>query len=415
MKTGYKKFYDNNYDTLITAFIDKLESIIGKNININNENIYLTENTYITTHNHLGNASEKKIYKEAIFKPNHEYFKQDVLIIKNEKLEIYYNSIENNLLGYKEKGENYIDVKGTGKFIKINYSIENKLKYMGFDNKYINTNDYQKDDIYTNEKLTKKEIVDEILINRINALKKFMETSQKIIYQIKNRFNVQFIEKGISELDKIKQKYLTFKKDDKYLKRELLINRDSEIVINFQKKFKYINTTKENNKKILINWKILNNATFHNNEKTYNFKEKYIDASYLISLKDNDHLIMFYTLSELSYLIDLNDDNYIKSNLVFLLANIIDYCYNLFNKQLTHVEYKKFKYMMDSHAEIISFDHGNELQFNQTEEEIAIEKELSDDMKEERDALDIEQDLKDEELDDPDTEDEHTQFVDHDD
>jgi len=286
---------------------------------------------------------------------------------------------------------------------------------MGFDNKYINTNDYQKDDIYTNEKLTKKEIVDEILINRINALKKFMETSQKIIYQIKNRFNVQFIEKGISELDKIKQKYLTFKKDDKYLKRELLINRDSEIVINFQKKFKYINTTKENNKKILINWKILNNATFHNNEKTYNFKEKYIDASYLISLKDNDHLIMFYTLSELSYLIDLNDDNYIKSNLVFLLANIIDYCYNLFNKQLTHVEYKKFKYMMDSHAEIISFDHGNELQFNQTEEEIAIEKELSDDMKEERDALDIEQDLKDEELDDPDTEDEHTQFVDQDD
>jgi hypothetical protein len=123
---------------------------------------------------------------------------------------------------------------------------------------------------------------------------------------------------------------------------------------------------------------------------------------------------MFYTLSELSYLIDLNDDNYIKSNLVFLLANIIDYCYNLFNKQLTHVEFKKFKYMMDSQAEIISFDQGNQLQFNQTEEEIAIEKELSDDMREEKDALDIEQDIPDEEIDDPDAEDEHTKFEDHD-
>ena len=418
MKTGYKKFYDNNYDTLITAFIDKLESIIGKNININNENIYLTENTYIVDHNHLGTSlsvsGEKKIYKDVIYKPNHDYFKQDVLIVKNEKIEIYYNSIENNLLGYKEKGENYIDVKGTGKFIKINYSIENKLKYIGFDNKYINPNDYQKDDIYTNEKLTKNEICDEILTNRINALKKFMELSQKIIYQIKNKFNVQFIEKGISELDKIKQKYLTFKKDDKYSKRELLINRDSEIVINFQKKFKYINTTKENNKKILVNWKLLNDSIYHNPEKTYNYKDKYIDASYLISLKDNDHIIMFYTLSELSYLIDLNDDNYVKSNLVFLLANIIDYCYNLFNKQLTHVEFKKFKYMMESHAEIISFDHGNDLQFNQTEEEIAIEKELNEDMKEERDALDIEQDIPDEEIDDPDAEDEHTKFEDHD-
>jgi hypothetical protein len=413
MRTGYKKFYDNNYDTLVTAFIEKLESIIGKNININNENIYLTENTYITDHNHLGVTMPKKIYKEAVYKPNHDYFKQDVIILKNEKIEIYYNSIENNLIGYKEKGENYIEVKGTGKFVKINYSIQNKLNYLGYDNKYINTNDYQKDDIYTKETYSKHQICAEIMTNRINALKKFMEISQKIIYQIKNRFTVQYIEKGLSELDKIKQKYLTFKKDDKYLKRELLTNRDAEIVINFQKKFKYINTTKENNKKILVNWKLLNDAIFHNNEKTYNFKDKYIDASYLISLKDNDHLIMFYTLSELSYLIDLNDDNYVKSNLVFLFSNIIDYCYNLFNKQLTHVEFKKFKYMMDSQAEIISFDQGNQLQFNQTEEEIAIEKELSEDMKEEKDALDIEQDIPDEEMDDPDTEDEHTKFEDH--
>jgi len=64
-------------------------------------------------------------------------------------------------------------------------SIENKLRYIGFDNKYINTNDYQIDDIYSKEKLNNKDIVDGIMRNRINALKKLLEYSQKIIYQIK--------------------------------------------------------------------------------------------------------------------------------------------------------------------------------------------------------------------------------------
>jgi hypothetical protein len=417
MKLGYKKFYDSNYDTLITKFIDKLESIIGDNININNANIFLKKNTYIIDHNHLGQNSESTIIKDAVYKPNHEYFKQDVLILTKDKFDIYYNVIENNLVGYKEKGKNYVEIKGTGKFVKINYSIENKLKYLGFDNKYINTNDYQKDDIFTNEKLTNKEIVDDIMRNRIICLKRFMEYAQKIIYQIKNKKNIQIIEKGTSELDKIRQKFSTFIKTDYTNKKELLLNGDAEIVLNFQSKFKYINTTKENNKKILVNWTLLNDSVIHDQSKTYvkskkdeEIKDKYIDASHLISLKDNDHIIVFYTLSELAYLIDLNDDGYTKSNLVFLIANIINYCYNLYNKQLSHVEFRKFKYMIESEAEVISYDVTTDLIFNQTEEEQKAQKVLNDDLQEEKDALDIDQDLKDEEVDDDMTEDEFTKF-----
>ena len=208
MQEGYKKYYDNNYDTLIKRFVDKLESIVGENININNANIYLKNNIYIIDHNQFGQSSDLLIIKEAVYKPNHEYFKQDVLILTKDKLEIYYNSIENNLIGYKEKGKNYVDVSGTGKFVKINYSIENKLRYIGFDNKYINTNDYQIDDIYSKEKLNNKDIVDGIMRNRINALKKLLEYSQKIIYQIKNKKTIQIIEKGLSDVDKIKHKFL---------------------------------------------------------------------------------------------------------------------------------------------------------------------------------------------------------------
>ena len=116
-----------------------------------------------------------------------------------------------------------------------------------------------------------------------------------------------------------------------------------------QSKFKYINTTKENNKKILVNWTILNDGVQHNTDYKFNDKDllinnKYIDASLLIAFKDNDHIILFYTLSELAYLIDLNNDNYTKSNLVFLIANIINYCYTIFNKQLNHIEFKKFNF-----------------------------------------------------------------------
>uniref|UniRef100_A0A6C0H000 Uncharacterized protein n=1 Tax=viral metagenome TaxID=1070528 RepID=A0A6C0H000_9ZZZZ len=410
MNLGYKKYYDNNYDILVKKFIDKLESIIGENININNANIYLKENTYIIDHTYNGNNDQISVIKEAVYKPNHEYFKQNVLILNKDKVEIFYNAIENNLIGYREKGKNYVDVNGKGKFVKINYSIENKLKYLGFDNKYINVNDYQNDDIFTKEKYSNKHIIDIIMRNRINGLKKFMEFSQKIIYQIKNKKNIQIIEKGMTDIEKIKQKFSSTYKQDYQNKKELQITGDSEIVLNFQSKFKYINTTKDNNKKILINWTILNDSIFHNTEKTYNFKDKYIDASNLISLKDNDHIIIFYTLSELAYLIDLNDDSYTKSNLVFLIANIINYCYNLFNKQLSHVEFRKFKYMIESEAEVISYDVTTNLEFNQSEEEIKKQKELNDEDKEREEALDLDQDLKDEEVDDEMTDDEFTKF-----
>jgi hypothetical protein len=238
-----------------------------------------------------------------------------------------------------------------------------------------------------------------------------LESRLKELSRIKNKFSIQIVEKGFSELEKIKQKYSTFiKRDEKDRSKEIVVSGDSQIVLNFQNKFKYINTTKENNKKILVNWKILNDSLTHDSTKHYNFKDKFIDSSYLISLKDNDHLIMFYTLSELSYLIDLNDDNYTKSNLIFLIANIIDYCYNLFNKQLTHIEFRKFKYMLDSEAEVISFDQTTELIFNQSEEDIKKEKELNEENKEREESLDIDQDIKDEEVDDPDTEDEFTKM-----
>jgi replicative DNA helicase len=73
-------------------------------------------------------------------------------------------------------------------------------------------------------------------------------------------------------------------------------------------------------------------------------------------------------------------------------------------------DYDSIKYMIESDAEIISYDQTTDLIFNQTEEEVKKVQQLNEDSQEEKDALDIEQDLPDEELDDPDTDDEFTKF-----
>jgi hypothetical protein len=70
--------------------------------------------------------------------------------------------------------------------------------------------------------------------------------------------------------------------------------------------------------------------------------------------------------------------------------------------------------MIESVAETVSFDQTTDLEFHQTEDQVKVAKELNEDAREESDALDIEQDIPDEETDDPDSADEHTKFEDHD-
>jgi hypothetical protein len=66
--------------------------------------------------------------------------------------------------------------------------------------------------------------------------------------------------------------------------------------------------------------------------------------------------------------------------------------------------------MIESEAEVISYDVTTNLEFNQSEEEIKKQKELNDEDKEREEALDLDQDLKDEEVDDEMTDDEFTKF-----
>ena len=137
----------------IDTFIDMLQGAIGNEIK-GEYPIQLRNNTYIIDHDHNGldlggtpmiiTEADNKIFHKA----NHPHFKTDVIYYTNKettRIDVFYDTITRRLLGYKEASRDFVDIKRTDKKIKINYSIYNKLKLMGYTAEFININDDYKD------------------------------------------------------------------------------------------------------------------------------------------------------------------------------------------------------------------------------------------------------------------------------
>ena len=99
---------------------------------------------------------------------------------------MFYNAITLLLLGYKEFNKKIQYSKIKNKHIKINYSIANKIKMLGYISKYINIFD-RVNELKINTKDKQhiiKTVVTEINRNRIANLKKTVTEIQKYIYRI---------------------------------------------------------------------------------------------------------------------------------------------------------------------------------------------------------------------------------------
>jgi hypothetical protein len=145
MKADFDK--ENPYK-FIDTFIDALQGSIGNEIK-SDYPIQLRNNTYIIDHDHNGHdlggkeiiitESDNKIFHKA----NHPHFKTDVIFYTDKtgnRVDVFYDSITRRLLGYKESSRDFVDIKQTDKKIRINYSIYNKLKLLGYTSEYININ-----------------------------------------------------------------------------------------------------------------------------------------------------------------------------------------------------------------------------------------------------------------------------------
>ena len=317
---------NKSIEFIIDEFINYLEKFVDKSININNLNLYLKDTVYFISNDYIGNKINEIITQNVTIKNNDQFFKQDILFYndKNNNVTMFYSLITKQYLGYKEQSKDYTLIKNSSSYIKINHSIRDKLQNIGFN--YIH---YNVSDMIDNNNLIN--IIENLLKNRLNNLKNCISETLQIIYQLKNKFH------GLNEHFLIKF---------------------------FDKKINNINTYDENLNVIFDKWNRISESIFiealNKNIQIdiINLSDdvKFININSLLKIKSIDHVILIYYINNLKKLIELQDDDYQKNNMVYLIINIINHLFNKFNfielsKQ--NNESKKLIMYLNSNAEVV--------------------------------------------------------------
>lgn len=317
----------------VGSFIEVLQNIIGKNINIHNKNTYLEQNVYIINNDKIGNTLKVPIIvldqHNAIKEiKNHTFFNMDVIayINNNTGEQLFYNHATLLYIGYKDKNMSHICIKST-KYLFIEYSIQNKLLYMGYPTKYINIIDdkMKLGQIYNNNDLIIHKIVNTISQNRLSNLKTILNNINKIIYQLKFKYsNVGEIATIQNLINTYKQKVPTFKLID-----------NGEPIFKYWSSFLFI-TYKQPD---IIN---------------FNIQDNYILIDNLLYHDSNGNAIMYYIISEFTKLLNYNTEKHIKINLIYLMIDIINYMYGTYNITKSNLDINKFSYILT--AEYVAYD-----------------------------------------------------------
>ena len=386
------KLENSKFDEVLNDFITLLQSYVGTE----NNNYKLKENIYIIDHDQYGNSLSNIINisqdeNKIKYKNKHVFFNTDVIYYTNSKgtrVDIFYGSITRKLLGYKEGSKDFVNIKNTNKQLKINYSILNKLKYIGFKGEFINLADYKRND----KKKTIKQIINEICTERNDNLKKlllFINTIfKKIINNIdkkKNEINKETLELLYydSQCNEIINKYISLFKN----------------IIFEDKKTKFFENWKEIYDGIF--YKIDNNDLFDNGNEEINI----INADDVMKYDKKTPIIIYYIIEEFKKLFNYNNDKFIKINIANMFIDIINNIFLLFNKDEinTNLETIRFSYIVNStaFAKEMTQDITQKMNEEFSDDDIAsdVPKEEIEEIKqnniEEQEALDIDNDVED--------------------
>lgn len=331
---GKSKQHKEDYYKFIDDFIVKIESIFGKDINLHNQNIYLRYDSYTINHDHNGYIVNtpytiKDDGKIIMYKKNHPFFHKNVLYYTNYKLQmdIFYDAETKLLLGYKEKAKDFQLSKRKNIYIRINLSVMNRLKLLGYPEKFIDIVSKMKEyvELYKDPETALKIIISEISRNRIQNLKQCISNLQRYIFRMAYDYETKPIDpetNPLQFLDIYKNKLMTMKlRNDKT--------------------------------KFLKGWKHVKNELFFEEilNKTLNIDvdTKILSTEEISRYDYIGNLILFYIVHEMSKLIDLNNDKFIKESVSYLLLDIIVQLYNVFDeeKDKTNTEIKRFKYALE--------------------------------------------------------------------
>jgi hypothetical protein len=102
----YSKYDTQHKFNFISEFIKHIQSVVGTSVTINDEHVNLVDDIYIIEYDHMGNSIDKIELSEkdnkVTLKKNHPIFNTDVMTYIDTittKVEVYYDSISNSLLG----------------------------------------------------------------------------------------------------------------------------------------------------------------------------------------------------------------------------------------------------------------------------------------------------------------------------
>lgn len=376
------KSHRDDYYKFIDDFIKVMQSEVGNIIDIDGKRINLTDDTYVIDHNNMGYQLEKPVSlsgygPEISFKNNHPFYKKDIIMYspeKNAKIVTFYDAHTFVLLGYKEINKDFVLNVKTENRIHVEYSLKNKLRYLGSETKYVNVADNEflktKSDEEITEHLSRERIAhigDTIyhLIINLNRLKK----------QYKEPVHIGLTDE-IDELD-IGIKFNL----DKYLR-----------------KLKNIQTKQEKTKVFKLWYLILQNLHYSYNKNKEHRLEKhsgYVDIEDTHNYDYSGNLMLFYMTSEVMKLLDLNTDKSIRKYAVEFLIDYINYSFNQYNIDYltSNNELRKFETLLGSSEYIYELEKGmyGMESFDKVFGEEKTKEELDEetDEKERKEALDI--------------------------
>lgn len=324
------KTHRDDYYKFIERFVDSLQGIIGDTIKIDDKTVHLKEDTYIIDHNHLGYPIEPQIviteHSDSIsFKKNNTFFKKDVIIYSTKgvaKIEVFYDMHTHILIGYKEFNKDYVSNIKTENRIKIEHSLVNKIKYLGNSNEYI--------DITKFGNANDPEIINKVIST----------ISRERIGNIGN-----IIYKFLVYVNMIKNKLKTNISKDARSAAQTSESSDEEdfIVFDVEKYYRKLIglTTKTEDIKLFKLWNlIVQNIHYHGNTSKKMVSEINKNMITLDDVYNHDYsgnLILYYFISELSKLLEMNKNKYVRQNLTQFIIEFIDVMFTEYNKD--HLEY----------------------------------------------------------------------------
>ena len=301
IESGISK--EKNY---LGSLLKIIKTSIGNRVKINKVEYLVDTDRFLFDHDFLGNTIKNNFYlnvNDVKVKAKYsENLGKKVYIIldKMNNVSIYYDYYTYNLIGYKESNKNLVVLTSLGRYLRYIPSIETIIKTMGFKKFFYN---------FENEKELNK-----IYRARVINVKKLIQSLNTILNQIKNRY--------VPESSDLIVKYYIDK-----------INRIQ---------------LSGNGKSVFENWEsyvIHKRNRFENNNKIKYGKN--VSMFILSEVNESNTEIINYVIQQLLLLANLNNDKFVRSNIIYmLLSKLVNaYFYNF--SQYMKVDLIKYSYVLD--------------------------------------------------------------------